>query len=189
MGQPQSMPGSSALFVSFDQDVQTSYRLQPIREGGLHVLRSSAAGLTQGKAKVNISGWYHETQQAGRSESDSYERWARRLAVVQGAYYTATGLWPILHMDSFERVTGPKTDGWLVKTVGALISVLGGGLLTSGLHGSPSRDLAAVAAGSAAALTAIDVIYVARGRISEIYLLDAAAETVLIAGWTITLNM
>lgn len=124
----------------------------------------------------------------GRSGSDSYERWARRLAVVQGTYYTATGLWPIIHMESFERVTGRKTDDWLVKTVGALISVLGGGLLATGLHEAPSRDLAAVAAGSAAALAAIDVVYVARGRISSVYLLDAAAETVLVAGWTVSLN-
>ena len=122
------------------------------------------------------------------SERDQYERWAGRLALLQGAYYTATGLWPILHMRSFEQVTGPKTDDWLVKTVGGLISVLGGTLLVTGLRDAPSRDLATVALGSAAALAAVDVIYVARGRISPIYLLDAGVETVLIAGWAVTLH-
>ncbi|MGI9180351.1 MAG: hypothetical protein ACR2H9_07630 [Longimicrobiaceae bacterium] len=122
------------------------------------------------------------------SEGESYERWAPRLALLQGAYYTATGLWPILHMRSFEQVTGPKTDDWLVKTVGGLIAVLGGTLLTSALRDAPSRDLATVAVGSAAALTAVDVIYVAQGRISRIYLLDAAVESALIAGWIAALH-
>ena len=46
------------------------------------------------------------------------------LAMIQGAYFLATGIWPLLHLASFMRVTGPKTDRWLVKTVGALVAVL-----------------------------------------------------------------
>ncbi len=122
------------------------------------------------------------------SDGEGYERWARHLALLQGGYYVATGLWPILHMRSFEQVTGPKTDDWLVKTVGGLIAVLGGSLLASGLRDAPSRDLATVALGSAVALTAVDVIYVAQGRISRIYLLDAAVERTLIAGWIVALH-
>ena len=49
----------------------------------------------------------------------------------QGIYYVATGLWPILNMRSFEMVTGPKRDKWLVKTVGALITAIGSTLLFS----------------------------------------------------------
>ena len=59
---------------------------------------------------------------------------AERMAVAQGAFYLATGLWPVLHLRSFEAVTGPKADGWLVKTVGGLIGVVGGALLSAGLH-------------------------------------------------------
>ena len=40
------------------------------------------------------------------------------LATGQGAYYVASGLWPIFHRRSFEAVTGPKKDWWLVVTVG-----------------------------------------------------------------------
>lgn len=109
--------------------------------------------------------------------------WEQRLAIAQGSYYLATGLWPILHMPSFEMVTGPKTDDWLVKTVGAMIAVVGGVLLVSGLDDGPSDDLKMVAIGSTAALTIVDVTYVARGRISSIYLLDAAAEIALMVGW------
>lgn len=110
-------------------------------------------------------------------------RWERRLAIAQGSYYVVTGIWPILHMRSFEKVTGPKTDDWLVKTVGAMITVVGGSLLISGLRDGPSDDMKLVAAGSAAALAAVDVTYVVKGRISRIYLLDAAAEVALLIGW------
>jgi hypothetical protein len=42
--------------------------------------------------------------------------------------------------------------------------------------------------GVAIALTAIDVIYVARGVIWPIYLLDAAIEVALIVGWIVVLT-
>jgi hypothetical protein len=37
--------------------------------------------------------------------------------------------------------------------------------------------------GSAAALGAIDAVYVAKHRISPIYLVDAAAQAPIVAGW------
>jgi hypothetical protein len=40
-----------------------------------------------------------------------------------------------------------------------------------------------VAAGSAAALATIDTVYVAKRRISPVYLLDAVAEIALVVGW------
>jgi hypothetical protein len=106
---------------------------------------------------------------------------ARAALVAQGAYYVATGVWPILHMCSFEAVTGPKRDHWLVKTVGAVIAAVGASLLVGARRRRPSVETLALAAGSAAALGAIDVVYSAKGTISPIYLLDAAAEAVLVA--------
>ena len=29
---------------------------------------------------------------------------------VQGSYYLVTGLWPLVHLASFEAITGPKVD-------------------------------------------------------------------------------
>src|SRR5438270_11614006 len=43
------------------------------------------------------------------------------LYLVQGVYYLLTGVWPLVSIDTFQMVTGPKTDLWLVQTVGALI--------------------------------------------------------------------
>ena len=44
---------------------------------------------------------------------------ARRSIGIQAAYYTLTGIWPIVHRRSFEAVTGRKTDYWLVQMVGS----------------------------------------------------------------------
>src|SRR5690348_8611405 len=108
---------------------------------------------------------------------------ADTLAIVQGAYYAATGLWSILHLRSFEAVTGPKVDDWLVKTVGVLVTAIGGALARAGTARRTSPDVALLAAGSAAGLMAIDTWYALRGRISRVYLLDAVAEATLVAAW------
>jgi hypothetical protein len=108
------------------------------------------------------------------------------VAQAQALYYLVTGLWPLLHIRSFLKVTGPKTDLWLVKTVGVLIGVIGVVLGVAGRQQSARPEIALLALGSAAGLTGIDVVYVARRRISPIYLLDAVAELVLIFGWVIT---
>ncbi len=109
--------------------------------------------------------------------------WGERLSLLQGGFYVATGLWPIVHLRSFEAVTGPKLEGWLVKTVGALVTVIGGTLLASGLRGRVSPETRLLGAGSAVAFTAVDTVYTAKRRISPVYLLDAVAETALLAGW------
>jgi hypothetical protein len=105
------------------------------------------------------------------------------LAKMQGPYFAATGLWPLCHMRSFLAVTGPKTDLWLVQTVGALVTCIGGQLLLAAKDKSEADNLRPLAAGSAASLALIDVLHVARRRISPIYLLDAAAEIGLVYLW------
>ena len=105
------------------------------------------------------------------------------LARLQAGYYLVTGLWSLLHLQSFLKVTGPKTDLWLVKTLGVLISVIGAVLGMAGVQQSVTREMALLGGGSAAGLTAIEVIYVARRRIAPVYLLDAVAELALLIGW------
>jgi hypothetical protein len=107
------------------------------------------------------------------------------LARAQGLYYAATGVWPLVSIGSFQKLTGPKTDLWLVKTVGVLVSVTGGVLMTAGRQRHMAPEIPLLAAGSAAGLAAIDITYVAKKRISPIYLLDALAEVALVVGWAI----
>jgi len=107
----------------------------------------------------------------------------RIVAIAQAIYFIPTGLWAIFHISSFEAITGPKVDRWLVKTVGALVGVVGGVIAMAGVRKRVTPEIVVLGIGSAAALGAIDVVYVAKRRISAVYLLDALGEVVLIAAW------
>ena len=109
------------------------------------------------------------------------------ISTIQGLYFLLTGVWPIVHMRSFLAVTGPKVDLWLVKTVGALVAVVGAVLLVAALCGRVTPEAIALGIGCAAALGIVDVVYVAKRVITKIYLLDAAAEAALIAAWIVAL--
>ncbi len=109
------------------------------------------------------------------------------LLWVQGLYYLGSGVWPLVSLDTFEMVTGPKTDHWLVKTVAVLIVAISLALLCGAWRKRTVPEAIVLALASAVFLTAIDVVYVSRGVIPPIYLLDAAAEAVLIAGWVAVL--
>jgi hypothetical protein len=84
-------------------------------------------------------------------------------------------------MASFEAVTGPKTDDWLVRMVGLLAAAIGGTLLAGARQARAAREVVLLAVASAAAFTGIDVYYVSRGTISPIYLADAIVEVALVA--------
>jgi hypothetical protein len=105
----------------------------------------------------------------------------RRALIAMAAYYVATGAWPIVHMASFEAVTGRKVDRWLVKMVGALALANGVVLGLGARREDPSEEGIALAACSALAFTAIDVVYVTRRRIRPVYLADAVVEIALAA--------
>jgi hypothetical protein len=113
------------------------------------------------------------------------ERLRRVLAIGQGAYWGATGLWPIVDLRSFEAVTGPKTEGWLVKTVGGLIAAVGVSLFVAGVRRRVTPEIALLGASSAAALGGAAGWYAWRGRIRNIYLADAAVEALLVGAWAL----
>lgn len=99
---------------------------------------------------------------------------------VQGIYYVLTGVWPLVHLRSFEAVAGPKTDDWLVHMVGLLVAVIGATLLVAARAWHGRREILVLAVGSAIAFTMIDVWYVIAGTISGVYLADAVVEVGLI---------
>lgn len=51
------------------------------------------------------------------------------LLWIQGLYLLFTALWALIDIDSFMRLTGPKTDIWLVKTVSVLLLAIGLGFI------------------------------------------------------------
>lgn len=107
------------------------------------------------------------------------------LAISQGVFDMVFGAWPIAHLPSFEVVTGPKVDGWLVKAVGSLLTVVGGVLLAAGAKRRVTPELRALAMGKGLALATIDFVYVSRKRIPRVYLLDAALHLGFVGAWAI----
>lgn len=108
---------------------------------------------------------------------------ARSPLAAQSAYYVVTGIWPLVHLPSFEAITGPKTDDWLVRVVGILVLVIGGTLGVGVVRlerAPPSPELLTLALASAAAFILIDVGFVLAGTINAIYLADAAVEAGLV---------
>jgi len=103
--------------------------------------------------------------------------------LLQGLYYLTTGIWPILDISSFQAVTGPKYETWLVQTVGVMIAVVGLTLLIAARKLRAGASTAVLAIGSAVVLAVVDITFVARRDISPIYLLDALAELGLVAWW------
>ena len=109
------------------------------------------------------------------------------IALFQGVYFLVTGIWPLISMRTFLAVTGPKTDLWLVKTVGLILAVIGAVLIYAQMIAAVNPPVVVLAIGAAASLTVVEIVYVLKKVISPIYLGDAIAELILIAWWAISL--
>jgi hypothetical protein len=100
--------------------------------------------------------------------------------LVEGIYYAVTGIWPLVSIRTFMKVTGPKTDLWLVKTVGLLVLASGSAMLVAYARNTRSPEILTLAIGQAIFFLLIDVIYALKGLIWKTYLIDAAVQIVLI---------
>nr|WP_240449520.1 hypothetical protein [Streptomyces harenosi] len=108
---------------------------------------------------------------------------AALVAVAHGAFNAVGGLWPLVHLRSFEWVFGPKTDVYLQKTTGGLLFCAGLAQLAAAADPRGPAQARRVGLGSALTLLAVDLVYVPKGRIRPTYLLDAAMEAAWIAAW------
>ena len=100
----------------------------------------------------------------------------RILLLTQGLYTLVTAVWPLVHIRSFEAVTGPKSDRWLVKTVGVLLIPVAVCWLYNCWLNAWSVETAVLGIGTAAGLMTIDVYYNIKKRIARIYLADAVLQ-------------
>jgi len=105
------------------------------------------------------------------------------LAFIQGTFYFFTGIWPLIDLPSFEIVTGPKRDRWLVKTIGSLIAFIGAVLIYAAWNKSVSHPTVLLGGGAAAVLGWADIYYSYRGVIPKIYLADAVVEGLFLFLW------
>jgi hypothetical protein len=105
---------------------------------------------------------------------------SRAALRFQAGYYIATGVWPLLNRRSFEAVTGPKADWWLVQMVGLLAATIGTALAVGARGERPAPEVRTLALLSALSFAGIDTVYALGGRISKIYLGDAVVELLLV---------
>lgn len=103
------------------------------------------------------------------------------ILIVLGIYYVVTGLWPLVHLRSFEGITGPKVDKWLVKMVGLLALCSGIVFLYSALGSSIiPAEIVLLAVLNIIAFMLVDIWYVLRKLISPVYLVDAIIQGIFL---------
>jgi len=107
------------------------------------------------------------------------------LAIAHGACFAALGAWPLVHLRSFEKVTGPKLEGWLTKGVGACWLNVGLHLMQAGLRGGRARrDVRGLGVRMALTFAAFDFYYAGlRRRISPVYLANGFVQLCFAALW------
>jgi len=106
------------------------------------------------------------------------------LAKAHGSFNVVSGVWPLVSMRTFEQVTGPKLDGWLVRTVAGLLISVGMAQLAAGNSADGLKVARVLGQGTAVTLGVIDVVYASSGRIRKIYLADALVESAWMALWS-----
>jgi hypothetical protein len=105
------------------------------------------------------------------------------LIIAQSSYIFVTAIWPIIDIESFMYVTGPKTDIWLVKTVGALLIPVSLSMVSHFRTNGEKFPALILGAGTASAFICVDLYYALSDVISDIYLIDAALEVFFLCLW------
>lgn len=105
----------------------------------------------------------------------------RLVAGGHAAYLLATGVWPLVHRRSFEAVTGPKEDFWLVRTVGGLAAAIGATLGLAVARGRRSPETVSLAVSSGLVFGLAD-LRAARSE-SLTYLGDVVVQLALVPAW------
>lgn len=108
-------------------------------------------------------------------------RYVSTLRGLYAPYLVATGAWSLAHRRSFERVTGPKEDYWLVQTVGALAIAIGASLGVAVRRRAQEPETIVLGAASCIAFGLASVR--ASRTESRVYLGDALLESVFLAAW------
>ena len=110
------------------------------------------------------------------------------LLWFQTLYYLVTAIWPLVHIESFMEVTGPKTDVWLVRTVAMLLIAISVTFLSSLFSRKFSSQTFILAIACCGVLILIDVYYTLTGVISKIYLADAGVQLLILVAWIVILS-
>ena len=105
------------------------------------------------------------------------------LLWIQGIYTLITAVWPLLHIESFIKVTGPKTDIWLVKTVAVLLVAISVCFISNIFIKTNKLPVILLALTSCIGLIFIDFYYTSNKVISWVYKLDGILQIIFMLGW------
>jgi hypothetical protein len=114
-------------------------------------------------------------------------RLRKYILAIQAVYIFLTALWPLVDIDSFIRVTGPKEDIWLVKTVAALLLSVSSAMFYSLTKKQVTGLVIILAVTNAVAFLCIDFWYSSVGRISSVYMLDGFVQLSFLFAWALSL--
>jgi hypothetical protein len=107
------------------------------------------------------------------------------LLWIQGIYTLVTAIWGLVDIDSFMKVTGPKADIWLVKTVSTILCAIGVAMIVESVKKTYSISLVILILLNSIGLAAIDFYYAGNDVIWDVYQLDGLAQIVFITLWLI----
>jgi hypothetical protein len=102
--------------------------------------------------------------------------------LAQGLYYLLLGLWPLVSLSTYQRLTGHVGDLPLAEVVGVLMLVIGGTLCLAAYRKQGSPEVLFLAFASAGGLVLLDIHFLSRG-LSVVYLFDAAIQVGLVLFW------
>jgi hypothetical protein len=114
-------------------------------------------------------------------------KFRKYLLAVQGTYTFITAVWPIVHIESFMWISGPKSDIWLVKTEGVTLMAISVCLLTGIFAKGDYLPIAALALFTSVGLAYVDFYYALNDTIWDTYMADGIIEIIFAICWLIVL--
>lgn len=72
----------------------------------------------------------------------------------QGIYYLISGIWPLLHLKSFAKLSGKKPDPFQTRVTGLLFSAIGLALIVGSRKKRPEGEVVLLGAATATAAAA-----------------------------------
>jgi hypothetical protein len=107
----------------------------------------------------------------------------RHLLWIQGIYILLTAVWPLIDMESFLKISGPKTDIWLVKTVAVLLIPIAILFISTIFFSSHPLPVLLVGIATSAGLASIELYYTANHTIKWVYAVDGILQICFFLLW------
>jgi|SRR5690606_5608045 len=104
---------------------------------------------------------------------------------VQGLYFLITAIWPMLDIESFMKVTGPKTDVWLVISVSYLLIPYTLICLRTAFNRNETNQLIKLNMILVSVfLAGVEFYYYLNGTIRWVYAVDGIFQLIFAGWWT-----